>query len=145
VFRQAGDDLHRYVNLVEANFARFWFRSDRERSRVEEVLSTIPGGATLTEELLQKYHLSMPDNRFGDLVFYLDVPRMFSPTIWGFGNSLTSMHGYLPEYADSDGVLVTNRAMRDGDQARLVDIMPSIISRFDLSLPDYLDGRSLWS
>jgi len=144
-FRRHGHNLHKFLNLIEANYARFWFRDDKERAIVEKILSTIEGGFILTEEHMREYHVEMPDNRYGDLVYYLDAPLIFTKTIWGFNRTQNSMHGYLPDYPDSDGVFLSNRPMINGTHAELVDILPTLLSSLGLPVPDYVDGRVLWA
>lgn len=145
VFRQQGSDLNRFIHLVESNYARFWFRNDRERATVERILSTIGDGFVLTDEHLRRYHIEMPDNRYGDLIFYLDAPYLFTKTIWGFSRKQKSMHGYLPDYADSDGVFLSQRPLVEGTHVELVDILPTILDSLDLPTPSYVDGRTLWA
>jgi predicted AlkP superfamily pyrophosphatase or phosphodiesterase len=144
-FRRHGHKLHKFINLVEANFARFWFRNDQERAIVERILSTLEDGFILTDEHYRKYHLEMPDNRYGDLIFYLDVPAIFSKTVWGFSRKQNSMHGYLPDYADSDGVFLSNRPLVEQSHVELVDVLPTLLSSLSLPVPDYIDGRILWT
>jgi len=143
-FRRHGHPIHRFINLVEANYARFWFRDDGERATVERILSDLAPGFILTAEHYRRYHLQMPDNRYGDMVFYLDKPAMFSKTIWGFGRKQKSMHGYLPDYPDSDGVFLSNRPLIDGTHVELVDVLPTLLDSLGLPVPDYVDGRVLW-
>jgi hypothetical protein len=137
--------LHRFINLVEANYARFWFRTDKERAIVEHILSTVEDGFVLSDEHLHRYHVEMPDHRYGDLIFYLDQPAIFSKTIWGFSRKQKSMHGYLPEYAGSDGVFLSKQALVHGTHVDLVDVLPTILSSLDLPIPEYVDGRPLWA
>ncbi len=143
-FRQRGQNLNKFIHLVEANFARFWFRSDHERALVERILADIEGGRILSEEDFERYHLKMPDNRFGDLIFYLDTPAIFAKTIWGFGRKQKSMHGYLPDYEDSDGIFLSQRPVIPRDHVELVDVLPTILDSLDLPIPNYVDGQVLW-
>jgi predicted AlkP superfamily pyrophosphatase or phosphodiesterase len=145
LFSRYGHNLHEFVNVVEANYARFWFRNARERDTVEHILSTIEGGFVLTDEHYRRYHVEMPDSRFGDLVFYLDAPAIFAKTVWGFSRTLNSMHGYLPEHPDSDGVFLSNRPLIEGTHVELVDILPTLLRSLDLPVPDHVDGRVLWA
>jgi len=144
-FRQHGHNLHRFINLIEANYARFWFRTDKERAVVEHILSTMEEGFILTSEHLQRYQVEMPDNRYGDMIFYLDRPAIFSKTIWGFSRKLKGMHGYLPEYPDSDGVFLSQRSLVEGTHVELVDVLPTLLSSLGLPIPGYVDGRVLWA
>ncbi|MBN1874071.1 MAG: alkaline phosphatase family protein [Anaerolineae bacterium] len=144
VFRQHGQSLRRFIHLIESNYARFWFRNDKERATVEAILETLGEGFILTDEHFQRYHLEMPDNRYGDLIFYLDVPYLFTKTIWGFSRKQKSMHGYLPDYPDSDGVFLSRRALVEGPHVELVDVLPTLLDSLGLPIPDYVDGRVLW-
>lgn len=144
-FRQHGWNLHRFINLVEANYARFWFRTDKERAIVEQILSTVEEGFVLDNEHFHRYHLEMPDHRYGDLIFYLDAPAIFAKTIWGFSRGQRSMHGYLPEYPDSDGVFLSQRPLVESTAGELVDVLPTLLHSLDLPIPEYADGRVLWA
>jgi hypothetical protein len=135
---------------VDSTFARFWFRNKKEEEEVCEILSELDSkGFVLTEEHLKKYNLSMPDNRYGDLIFYLDVPYIFDHgdlKVMGkkFSVSNVAMHGYLPDYPESDGVFISNKEVLEGSHVELVDIMPSILNALDVKIPDYVDGKVLW-
>ncbi len=144
-FRRNGHNLYQFLNLVEANYARVWCRTDKERAMIERILANLEGGFILTPEQMQQYHVNMPDNRYGDIVYYLDTPAIFSKTIWGFGRTQKSMHGYLPDYAESDGIFITDRALVEGTHVELVDVLPTILSSLGLPVPAYVDGRPLWA
>ena len=90
---------------------------------------------------LATYHSEMPDNRFGDLVFYLDLGSAFSPTSFGFGKKEISLHGYLPCYPDLDGIFVANRSIATEAPVELVDILPSLLSLLGLPIPTHVEGR----
>src|SRR3990172_4669141 len=139
VFRRHGYGLQRFIHLIESNYARFWFRNDSERAIVEYILSGIGEGFILTEEHLRRYHLEMPDHRYGDLVFHLDAPYLFTKTIWGFSRKQRSMHGYLPEYRESDGVFLSHRPLVEGAHVELVDILPMLLESLGLPIPNYTD------
>jgi predicted AlkP superfamily pyrophosphatase or phosphodiesterase len=145
VFRQHDSDLNRFIHLVESNYLRVWFRNIGERALVENILKTVENGFILTEEHFRRYHLEMPDNRYGDLVFYLDAPYLFTKTIWGFSRRQKSMHGYLPDYPDSDGIFLSQRPLIGGTHVELVDILPTLLDSLELPIPDYVDGQVLWA
>jgi hypothetical protein len=144
-FRQHGRSLNTFINLIEANYARFWFRTDKERAIVERILCTLEEGFALTPEHLRRYHLEMPDSAYGDLVFYLDRPAVFTKTIWGFSRHQKSMHGYLPDYAESDGIFLSQRPLAEGTHVELVDMLPTLLDALGLPIPDYVDGRPVWA
>jgi predicted AlkP superfamily pyrophosphatase or phosphodiesterase len=143
-FKRRGDNLRNHFHIVDANYIRFWFRNDRERALVESILAELDQGFVLTEDILKSYRVNMPDNRYGDLIFYLKAGCIFSKTIWGFGRSIRSMHGYLPDHSDSDGLFVSNREIsEDVEHVRLVDIFPTHLNLLGLPAPDYVQGNDV--
>ncbi len=149
IFKSHGESLDDYIFLVDANFARFRFRNESEEQRVRKILAELGDvGYVLTDELLEKYHLKMPDNRYADLVFYADAPHHITAGLtlgWKKMKSpFISAHGYSPDLPDSDAVFVSNREARDCSHLELVDIMPSILDIFGLEIPAHVDGKVIW-
>ena len=148
-FDSQDESINDYIYFIDGTMARFWFRNKGEEQRVRRVLSQLEDkGFILTEEYLRKYHINMPDNRYGDLVFYLDVPCMFTHGVKVFWRRsrghYKSTHGYLPDHPDSEAVLVANRKLRDSTYMELVDIMPSVLDVFGIEIPGHVDGKSIW-
>ena len=146
IFKKAGDNLNNYLHMIDINFARFYFKNDDERQHVEKILKTIDKGHILTDEEMRENHVRLEDNRFGDLIFYLDKGSAFSKTIFGFGLRQKSIHGYLPAYEGCDGIFLSSREISpDIDKVRLVDILPSTMDVFGLPIPEGLDGKVIWN
>ena len=141
---KVGLPLDRYVHIIDTNYARFWFRNDRERRDIEDLLKHMPAGRILSDEDLRKYHTVMPDRRYGDLIFYLDAPYMFKRTVWGYGRHIRSIHGYLPDYPDKDGVFVSNIPIAKQSKLELVDVAPSILALLDCGGEGDYDGSPVW-
>lgn len=150
IFNSQKDSLDNYICFLDESYARFWFRNEAERNKVTKVLSLLRDkGFILTEEHLSKYRVNMPDNRYGDLIFYLDAPYAFhhGAVVLGKrieGKPAVSAHGFLPDYADSDGVLVSNKELKDFSYIELVDIMPSVLDVLGIKIPVHVDGRVIW-
>lgn len=150
IFSENGRNLKDYIHFLDSNYARFWFRNDKERKEVEEILlKTNDKGFILTDKFLKKYYVDMPDNRYGDLIFYLDKPNIFEHgdiTVLGkkITSSPVSMHGYLPDYPDSDAVLIANKKITNRSYIKLEDVAPSILYAFGLKIPNYMDGEAIW-
>ena len=89
----------------------------------------------------------MPDNRYGDLIYYLDYPYMFKKTVWGYGMRTRSVHGFLPDYPDKDGIFVTNVPVVGEGHIELVDITPSLLELAGIDTGKTgvnFDGKSVW-
>ena len=151
-FRSQDSSLKDYIHFIDSNYARFWFRNEKERREVSRILSNMDDkGFILTEDDLKRYNVDMPDNRYGDLIFYLDVPYVFDQgNIFVMGKERSdtgkyiSFHGYLPDHPDSDGVFISNKEVVNDSHIKLEDIVPSILYRFNLRIPDYVDGKVIW-
>ncbi|MBX6343060.1 MAG: alkaline phosphatase family protein, partial [Thermomicrobiaceae bacterium] len=142
-FARRGLRLNDYFHVIDANYARFWFRTDRERAEVERALESLDGGFVLDRATSERYRVAMPDNRYGDLIYYLDRPGIFARTIWGFSRGQHSMHGYLPDYPESDGVFLSTAPLAGDGPVSLVDILPTHLAALGLPVPGHVEGRSL--
>lgn len=148
-FEESGESLDDYIHFIDANYARFWFRDADESDKVSKILSELNDiGFVLTDKHLKKYNINMPDNRYGDLIYYLDAPYSFdhSVTVAGKkrGSGTVSGHGYLPDHPDSDGIFISNMDIPEKTYVSLVDILPSILKQLNIPIPSYIDGESLW-
>jgi hypothetical protein len=143
-------DLDDYVHFVDSNYLRFWFRDDAERARIERVLPDLGKGFVVDGPTAEKYHVRMPDNRYGDLIYYLEAPAVFHKGTFNvLGRRMTSsdvsMHGYSPENRGVDGTLVANRPLRlTSRRPILQDIPPTLLKEFGIEIPRYMVGEALW-
>ncbi len=144
LFDQNNLSLDSLIHITDTNYVRFWFRDDREERAVRKILQDIPAGFVLKDVHFRKYHTQMPDNRYGDLIYYLDHPYMFKKTVWGYGLRTKSIHGYLPDYVDKDGVFVSNIPIESGEYVTLADIAPSLLKLLDIKDDFGFDGHPIW-
>ncbi|MEM2191917.1 MAG: alkaline phosphatase family protein, partial [Archaeoglobaceae archaeon] len=143
IFSKNNKELSSYVHFVDSNYARFWFQNSKDEENVRKILYKLEDegfGFILTEEHFNRYHVKMPDNGYGDLIFYLDKPYVFwENKISAFGKKVEiprSTHGYLPEYPESDAVFISNLELKK-DRILLQDIAPSILQALDIRIPEY--------
>ena len=143
-FEKRGVKLQNFLHVVDANFIRFWFHEEKPTvvERIKTILGELPG-YILSEDLMVKYKVNMPDNRYGDLIFYLDAPNVFSRTMWGYSRRKISNHGYSPDLPESDGVFVSNFLVAERNYVELVDILPLHLKLLKLEIPSYIDGYPL--
>ncbi|MFC1945251.1 alkaline phosphatase family protein [Chloroflexota bacterium] len=153
IFNVAGKSLTDYVHFVDSSFARFWFRNEKERLEIEEILSQLNDkGYILNREFLKRYHLDMPHDDYGQLIYYLDRPYIFASgklTIFGKDETsqVVSHHSFLPDYPDMDGIFLANRVLSKKLETHinLESICASIMDLYDLEIPEYMDGVPVWS
>ena len=143
-FLSLGLDLERFIHIIDTNFARFWFRNDLEEKVIHEIMGELDLGYFLTEKEYTRFNTQMPDNRYGDAIYYLDAPNMFRGTVWGYGTRTTSIHGYLPDYPEKDGVFISNQPITRSGQIELADILPSTMALLDIKIDKEFDGSPVW-
>jgi len=144
LFYQHKINLDDFIHITDTNYARFWLRNYKEERTVRRVIEDIPSGFILEKEHYKRYHTEMPDNRYGDLIYYLDHPYMFKKTVWGYGLRTKSIHGYLPDYVDKDGVFISNIPVESDEYITLADITPSLLDLLDIKEDFDFDGHSIW-
>ena len=136
-----------YIHLIESNYARFWFRNDAEKNEILEVAKKMTNqklGFIIDDEIKNKYHLNLNPQEHGELVFYLAPPKEFTNTIWGFGHSVVSGHGYEPTNPKHYGFFSTNEEVReDCEFVKLVDILPTILGALNVSKQYEFNGDDL--
>lgn len=126
-----------YIHLIESNYARFWFRNKKEEKEIKEVVERMTGedlGFIIDEKVKNDYHLNLNPKEHGELVFYLAPPKEFTNTIWGFGHSVVSGHGYEPTHPKHYGIFCTNSKIKnDCKFVHLTDILPTILKSLNVS------------
>lgn len=141
-FKSDGLNVNHYIHLIESNYARFWFRSDKEHQEVDRVIKKMIDeglGFVLDERYLTQYHLCLNPKEHGELIFYLAAPHGFTKTIWGFGHSVKSGHGFEPTLTKHYGIFCSNKPLaEDRDFAYLTDILPSVMLQVGISRDGYL-------
>lgn len=140
-FKPMGLNVNKYIHLIESNYARFWFRDSKEKEEVISVINKLIAenlGFIIDEEYKHKYHLNINEKEHGELIFYLKAPHEFTKTIWGFGHSVKSGHGFEPILPKHFGIFCTNRKIRsDVEYAYLTDVLPSVLPLLNISTDKY--------
>lgn len=135
-FKETSLNVNNYIHLIEANFARFWFRNAKEKEEVKRVLKKMEEkglGYILTEECLELYHLRLDSSEHGEMIFYLKAPHEFTNTIWGFGKSVKSGHGFEPTHPKHYGIFCSNKELANNRKyAYLTDVLPTILEQLDI-------------
>lgn len=124
--------MRQVPNIVDTNFARFWTRDEGEAQALRRSLAArIPEGRVLEETELRQWECWFDDHRYGDVIFYLDAPAVFTRTAWGYSRSQKSVHGYVPSNPLMAGSLVTT--LPDVAASRLRDVFGVHMRRLALS------------
>ncbi len=141
-FKKEKSNVNKFIHLIESNYARFWFRNEKEKDLVIKVLKKMEKdnlGFIIDENYKNKYHLNVNPKEHGEIIFYLAAPHEFTNTIWGFGHSVKSGHGYEPTLKKHYGIFCSNKKLADNrDFAYLVDVLPSVLEQLKISRKNYI-------
>lgn len=139
---KVGVDLNQLHHVIDATCVRFWVEKDEDADQINLVLDNLGDvGETIDADIEAEHRLHMGDDRYGDIIYFVNPGYMFNKTIWGWSRSMASMHGYNPNFPISDGVLISNNPIAEGER-HLVDIAPTIIERLEISCDINFDGKN---
>jgi hypothetical protein len=157
--------VNEYSFFIEPPMARFWFHTDRARSTITEMLSTLPHGQLLRFRDMSRYHLEFETMKFGETFFIADAGYMIFPH--DFYNPIGNMflgltdwkqrprivdprqraaHGFLPSAESETGfMIVCDETCSTGmEQAEIIDVAPSLIELLGCRRPKSMKGRPLF-
>ncbi|MGH9471245.1 MAG: alkaline phosphatase family protein [Terriglobales bacterium] len=98
-----------YLAIFDSTMLRFWFFTAEARQSIAAWLTSLTCGRILDEADLRGQGVWFPDGRFGELIFLLHPGLMVASGEFNGGSwSPNGMHGYDPDDADSDAVLLSN-------------------------------------
>lgn len=110
-----------FAVVYDSTMARFWFKHDRARQLVTELLDTIPQGRIVPDEELKALGAFFPDRKFGELVFLVKEGVLIVPSHMG-ERPIRAMHGYHPNDKQSYAALCTNQPEIPDDVAAIPDV-----------------------
>lgn len=137
-----------YVVFVNSTLAVFWYRTERGRRAVEDVLPRVPGTRVVSDEERRRRRIPL-DSRWGDRMLAADPGVMFWPDYFHVTDSkIVGMHGYLDKVEESlgMGVLASSNGHtqpRDLGPRPLVDVFPTLCDLVGLPTPADQEGTSL--
>jgi hypothetical protein len=99
-----------YVAMYDSTMARFWYLSSQAQPLIHAQLDKTPHGKRLTDQELQQLGVFFPDRRYGETIFLMNSGQLIAPSYMG-KKVIPGMHGYHPNDADSDAVVLSNHAI----------------------------------
>ena len=148
-FKKYKTNVNNYIHLIESNYARFWFRNEKEKLLINKIIQDMENeklGYVLDDKYKKEFHINTNPKEDGELIFYLDAPKEFTNTIWGFGHSVKSGHGYNPNIPKHYGIFCSNVEIKPNiEYVYLPDILPSILEKLKISSDGLiLRGKNLF-
>lgn len=134
-----------YIAFVGATYVSFWFRDPKNRKEILAVLSTLDAGTLLTVDDKVQLGISSLGTEYGQEIFVAKEHTVFFPEFYHRRRAPKGMHGYAGNCYDRPVFMMRcDIPLRKTTvQIDFVDIMPTILSLFNLPLPASLKGSSL--
>ena len=92
-----------YLALYDSTMARFWFFNERAHGLITRKLEELDCGRILSPEEQRRFGIDFSDNRYGDVIFLMDIGVLIEPSFMGT-RAPDGMHGFDPvqdEYASA--------------------------------------------
>lgn len=95
-----------YVYFLDSTLARFWFFNETACREITDRLSALKGGRIISQEDRDRYRMNYSHSRFGDLIYWVDAPRMILPNFYQHSSPDKGMHGYRDEVAANHSAFI---------------------------------------
>ena len=95
-----------YVYFLDSTLARFWFFDETARGKITRCLESLQGVRIIDTADRERYRINYPHNRYGDLVYWVDAPRIILPNYFQGSSSVKGMHGYRSEVRDNHAAFI---------------------------------------
>jgi predicted AlkP superfamily pyrophosphatase or phosphodiesterase len=101
-----------YLSVYDSTMARFWFFSERARTRIIDLLTRTACGRILSDGEMQELGVLFSDRRFGEVIFLLNAGWLLSRSDFNGAQWMPlGMHGYDPADRYSDAVYLANKPL----------------------------------
>ncbi len=101
-----------YLAVLDSTLARFWFFHPEAETAIRGWCERQGCGRILSATELRQHGLWFPDGRYGQMIYLLPPGCMFARSDFhGGGWNPIAMHGYHPDDANSDAVLLSSRPL----------------------------------
>lgn len=110
-----------YAVVFDSTMARFWFKHDRARLLITNLLRDVPQGRIIPDDELQALGALFPDREFGELIFLVKEGVLIVPSHMG-ERPIRAMHGYHPDDPQSYAALCTNQMSIPDEVAAIPDM-----------------------
>jgi hypothetical protein len=120
--------LQMMIPFYDSTMARFAVRSDVIRRRLEDLLSSLPGGRLLSGSEREELGVPGADEGFGDVLFLCDPGIIILPSHMG-ADPIAAMHGYHPDSACMYSLMLSRDPIPSGIST-ICDLAPLILTGF---------------
>ncbi len=155
-----------YTYFIEAPVARFWFHTERARSKILNMLSSVEHGKVQNYRDLQEYKIEFHDPKYGETYFRVDHGYIIFPhdfyhplanvflglTDWQQRSRILNpkhrgYHGYPPNNESEKGfmILLDARYRTTKKEVGIIDVAPTVLGLLGYQMPDCMKGNCVFA
>ncbi len=166
VLKNSGVPRDEYVYFCEVSAVRFWFKTDRARTRITKLLEGVDNTTLKDHKQMHKVGICFDDIRFGELYCFANHGHTFFPH--DFYNPLANLflgitdsllrprffnarhrgnHGHLPDHPAEEGYLILGDQGYDvaGEKMELTDFAPTVLSLLGEKPAAHMTGTPIFT
>jgi predicted AlkP superfamily pyrophosphatase or phosphodiesterase len=139
-----------YLLFIDSTMARVWFLSDLAAELFDDVRSLDvlqSHGRFMSDELCQQYRIPALGKKYGELIWWANPGVLIHPCYWhSKKDEIKAMHGYDTYHDKMKGFAIVSCDLAKPafiQEARLVDICPTLCDLIGVRYPEKNEGKSL--
>jgi len=166
LLKQSGVPRDEYLYFIEVSAVRFWFKTDRARTKITQLLENLEDTTLKDHQQMHEVGICFDDKRFGELYCFANHGHTFFPH--DFYNPLANLflgitdsllrprlfnarhrgnHGHLPDHPAEEGYLVMCEQGYDvaGDMMHLTDFAPTMMALLGKPPATHMTGTPIFT
>lgn len=136
-----------YLLFLHSTVACFWFKSEKAKKIISEILENVEFGNILDKPKLKELGIDKIGFEYGELIFALKEGYVFFPDFYRKNTVPKGMHGYAyPTYDTPILIIYLFNSLANIEKREIVqhvDIVPTVLDLLGLPIPSTCDGKSL--
>lgn len=137
-----------YIYFLDSTQVRFWFKNEKAKIEISNLLRNIPEGKILDQDDYAKFKFRFPHNKFGEIIFLANSGVLIYPNFFQKSSPALGMHGYDPNEPENQAALIVNspkiaHSLKIKEPCEMVDIFPTILDLMQLPISTSCKGYSI--
>lgn len=140
------EDGRDYSAFPGSTMAQIWLREPHLQGRIKNELAIQDGLEIYDEDSIHQLMIPYHRDYAGDLLLAVKPGYQFRPNYFQADGVAKAMHGYTQSTPNLDSILIVNGpgvSPKRAENARLVDIAPTLAELMGIEAPAEWDGESL--
>lgn len=123
-----------YIYFLDSTLARFWFRNEKVKNKIKEIISNDKYGEWISNEQKKEYQINFQHNKFGEEIWWASGGTLISPNFWQGTNFIKGMHGYKDEVKENNTMILYKKDTNlNNDTISMMELNKLLIEFLELN------------